>query len=225
MRTGTTAKLGRRQSFQDKSESVPQSPPQSNVMNGSQTKQTPLPQKISKKAKESAQLDLGQRIYRAMGSAIGNIKIGNVDPGSELKSQRKFHLSIEVNLDLTTGQFEFVEMAVEPVRKNAKTTPEKPPTKSKKAPQKFKLNPPKLSTSRSNTHNDEVADRTRDRIIAILASIEELPPQMVDRIELIQSRSVEMFGAKISNNTLYKSVYKPLWQKIDSVKSETDFPH
>jgi hypothetical protein len=115
-------------------------------------------------------------------------------------------------------------MAVEPVRKNAKATPEKPPKKSKKAPQKFKLNPPKLSTSRSNTHNDEVADRTRDRIIAILASIEELPSQMVDRIELIQSRSVEMFGAKISNNTLYKSVYKPLWQKTDSVKSETDLP-
>jgi hypothetical protein len=212
MRTEATA-------IEDKSESVQQSPPQSNSAKNS------LPQKISRKAQESAQLDIGQRIYRAMGSVIGNIKIGNVDPASELKSERKFHLSIEVNLDLTTGEFEFVEMAVEPVRKNAKATPEKPPKKSKKAPQKFKLNPPKLSTSRSNSHNDEVADRTRDRIIAILASIEELPPQMVDRIELIQSRSLEMFGAKISNNTLYKSVYKPLWQKTDSVKSETDLPH
>jgi hypothetical protein len=214
MRTRATA-------IEDKSESVQQS----NPAKRSQTKKNSLPQKISRKAQESAQLDIGQRIYRAMGSAIGNIKIGNIDPDSELKSERKFHLSIEVNLDLTTGEFEFVEMAVEPVRKNAKATPEKPPKKSKKAPQKFKLNPPKLSTSRSNTHNDEVADRTRDRIIAILASIEELPLQMVDRIELIQSRSLEMFGAKISNNTLYKSVYKPLWQKTDSVKSETDLPH
>jgi hypothetical protein len=212
MRTEATA-------IEDKSESVQQSPPQSNPAKRS------LPQKISRKAQESAQLDIGQRIYRAMGSAIGNIKIGNVDPASELKSERKFHLSIEVNLDLTTGEFEFVEMAVEPVRKNSKTTPEKPPKKSKKAPQKFKLNPPKLSARRSNTHNDEVADRTRERIIAILATIEELPPQMVDRIELIQSRSVEMFGSKISNNTLYKSAYKPLWQKTDSVKLETDLPH
>ena len=218
MRTEATA-------IEDNSESIQQSPPQSNPAKGSQTKKNSLPQKISRKAQESAQLDIGQRIYRAMGSVIGNIKIGNVDPASELKSERKFHLSIEVNLDLTTGQFEFVEMAVEPVRKNAKATPEKPPKKSKKAPQKFKLNPPKLSTSRSNTHNDEVADRTRERIIAILASIEELPPQMVDRIELIQSRSLEMFGAKISNNTLYKSVYKPLWQKTDAVKLETDLPH
>ncbi len=48
---------------------------------------------------------------------------------------------------------------------------------------------------------------------------------MVDRIELIQSRSLEMFGSKISNNTLYKSAYKPLWQKTDAVKSETDLPH
>lgn len=217
--------MGKRTSaVEDKSELVQQSPPQSNAANRSQTKKNPLPQKISKKAQESAQLDIGQRIYRAMGAVIGNIKIGNVDPASELKSQRKFHLSIEVNLDLTTGQFEFVEMAVEPVRKNVKATPEKPPKKSKKAPQKFKLNPPKLSTSRSNTHNDEVADRTRERIIAILASIEELPLQMVDRIELIQSRSLEMFGSKISNNTLYKSAYKPLWQKTDSVKSETDLP-
>jgi hypothetical protein len=218
MRTEATA-------IEDKSESIQQSSLQSNAANRSQTKSNSLPHKISKKAQESAQLDIGQRIYRAMGSVIGNIKIGNVDPASELKSERKFHLSIEVNLDLTTGEFEFVEMAVEPVRKNAKATPEKPPKKSKKAPQKFKLNPPKLSTSRSNTHNDEVADRTRDRIIAILASIEELPPQMVDRIELIQAKSLEMFGAKISNNTLYKSVYKPLWQKTDSVKSETDLPH
>lgn len=217
--------MGKRTSaVEDKSGSVQQSSPQSNAANRSQTKKNSLPQKISKKAQESAQLDIGQRIYRAMGSVIGNIKIGNVDPASELKSQRKFHLSIEVNLDLTTGQFEFVEMAVEPVRKNARSTPEKPPTTSKKAPQKFKLNPPKLSTSRANTHNDEVADRTRERIIAILASIEELPLQMVDRIELIQSRSLEMFGSKISNNTLYKSAYKPLWQKTDAVKSETDLP-
>jgi hypothetical protein len=217
MRTVATA-------IEDKSESVRQPPPQSNVAKRSQTKKNLPPQKISRKAQESAQLDIGQRIYRAMGSVIGNIKIGNVDPASEHKSERKFHVSIEVNLDLTTGQFEFVEMAVEPVRKNSKATPEQPPKKSKKAPQKFKLNPPKLSTSRSNTHNDEVADRTRDRIIAILASIEELPLQMVDRIELIQSRSLEMFGSKISNNTLYKSAYKPLWQKTDSVKSETDLP-
>jgi hypothetical protein len=217
--------MGKRTSaVEDKSGSVRQSPPQSNPAKRSQAKKNPLPQKISKKAQESAQLDIGQRIYRAMGSVIGNIKIGNVDPASELKSERKFHLSIEVNLDLTTGQLEFVEMAVEPVRKNSKATPEKPPKKSKKAPQKFKLNPPKLSTSRANSHNDEVADRTRDRIIAILASIEELPLQMVDRIELIQSRSLEMFGSKISNNTLYKSAYKPLWQKTDSVKSETDLP-
>lgn len=217
MRTGATA-------IEDKSESVQQSLPQSNAAKRSQTKKNPLPQKISKKAQESAQLDIGQRIYRAMGSVIGNIKIGNVDPASELKSERKFHLSIEVNLDLTTGQFEFVEMAVEPVRKNSKATPEKPPKKSKKAPQKFKLNPPKLSASKSNSHNDEVADRTRERIIAILATIEELPLQMVDRIELIQAKSLEMFGSKISNNTLYKSAYKPLWQKTDSVKSETDLP-
>lgn len=217
--------MGKRTSaVEDKSGSVQQSSPQSNAAKRSQTKKNSLPQKISKKAQESAQLDIGQRIYRAMGAVIGNIKIGNVDPASELKSQRKFHLSIEVNLDLTTGQFEFVEMAVEPVRKNASSTPEKPPKKSKKASQKFKLNPPKLSTSRSNTHNDEVADRTRERIIAILASIEELPLQMVDRIELIQSRSLEMFGSKISNNTLYKSAYKPLWQKTDAVKSETDLP-
>jgi hypothetical protein len=217
--------MGKRTSaVEDKSGSVRQSPPQSNAAKRSQAKKNPLPQKISKKAQESAQLDIGQRIYRAMGSVIGNIKIGNVDPASELKSERKFHLSIEVNLDLTTGEFEFVEMAVEPVRKNAKATPEETPKKSKKAPQKFKLNPPKLSTSRSNTHNDEVADRTRERIIAILASIEELPLQMVDRIELIQSISLEMFGSKISNNTLYKSAYKPLWQKTDTVKSETDLP-
>jgi hypothetical protein len=218
MRTEATA-------IEDKSESIQQSSPQSNPEKHSQTKKNSLPQKISRKAQESAQLDIGQRIYRAMGSVIGNIKIGNVDPASELKSERKFHLSIEVNLDLTTGELEFVEMAVEPVRKNARATSEKPPKKSKKAPQKFKLNPPKLSTSRSNSHNDEVADRTRESIIAILASIEELPPQMVDRIELIQSRSLEMFGSKISNNTLYKSAYKPLWQKTDSVKLETNLPH
>ena len=211
--------------IEDKSESVQQSPPQSSATKRSQTKKNSLTQKISKKAQESAQLDIGQRIYRAMGSAIGNIKIGNVAPSSELKSERKFHLSIEVNLDLTTGQFEFVELAVEPVRKNSKATPEKPPKKSKKAPQKFKLNPPKLSNSRSNSHNDEVADRTRERILAILASIEELPPQIVNRIELIQSKSLEMFGSKISKNTLYKSAYKPLWQKTDLVKSETDPPH
>jgi hypothetical protein len=202
-----------------------QSPCQSNPPKRSQKKKNSLPQKISKKAQESAQLDIGQRIYRAMGSVIGNIKIGNVDPASELKSERKFHLSIEVNLDLITGQFEFVELAVEPVRKNAKATPENPPQKSKKAPQKFKLNPPKLSASRANSHNDEVADRTRERIIAILASIEELPLQMVDRIALIQAKSLEMFGVKISNNTLYKSMYKPLWQQTDSAKSETDLPH
>lgn len=214
--------MGKRTSaVEDKSESVRQSPPQSNAANRSQKQKNPLPQKISRNAQESAQLDIGQRIYRAMGSVIGNIKIGNVDPTSELKPERKFHLSIEVNLDLTTGQFEFVEMAVEPVRKNAKSAQKTPPKKSKKSPQKFKLNSPKPSTG-SNAHNDEVADRTRERIIAILASIEELPLQMMDRIELIQSRSLEMFGSKISINTLYKSAYKPLWQKTDSVKSETD---
>jgi hypothetical protein len=41
-----------------------------------------------------------------MGSVIGNIKVSKVDPSSEFKSQRKFHLSIEVNLDLTSNHCE-----------------------------------------------------------------------------------------------------------------------
>ena len=206
--------------IEDKSESTQQSSPTKR----SQTKKNLLPQKVSKKARESAQLDIGQRIYRAMGSVIGSIKVGKVNSATELNSQRKFHLSIEVNFDLTTGQFEFVELAVESVRRSSRSTPANPPKKSKKAPQKFNLNPPRVSKNRANSHNDELANITRERLLTILASVEKLPIQMVDRIELIESKSLEMFGSKISRNTLYKSIYKPLWQKTDSAKLETDPP-
>jgi hypothetical protein len=219
MSKGTTTKLNPRKSFEDKPAPVSQSSHQSTATTYSQTQTNSRSPKISNRDRESAQLDIGKRIYRAMGSVIGDIKIGKVDPSTNIKSERKFNLSIEVNFDLITGQFEFVEMSVDPVRKNSKAVPKQP---SKKKPsQKFKLNSPKPQDQKTNLHNLATANLTRDRLIAIVADIHDMPKLITAQIELIQSKSVEMFGQKIARDTLYKAAYKPLWQNVNRVQTAT----
>jgi hypothetical protein len=62
-----------------------------------------------------------------------------------------------------------------------------------------------------NEHNQKLADRTFEQLQGVVKAIGTLPCLIVERIALIQAKYQELFGAKISNNTLYKKNYLPLW--------------
>jgi hypothetical protein len=69
------------------------------------------------------------------------------------------------------------------------------------------------ANANQNERNESVAKRTVEKITTVVAEIRELPSRIIDRIALIQSKCHELFGDKLSKNTLYKKEYKQLWQQ------------
>jgi hypothetical protein len=51
--------------------------------------------------------------------------------------------------------------------------------------------------------------------------IGELPQKIMERIALIQNKCQELFGDRLSKNTLYKREYKDLWQLEAAIKTQT----
>jgi hypothetical protein len=71
-----------------------------------------------------------------------------------------------------------------------------------------RLNP---NTAGINLHNQNLVERTKQRLNDILAALEELPQQIGERLLVIQAKCRELFGEGISRNTLYKNDYKEMW--------------
>jgi hypothetical protein len=71
-----------------------------------------------------------------------------------------------------------------------------------------RLNPNKAQI---NLHNQNLVERTKQRLNDILAALEELPQQIGERLLVIQAKCRELFGEGISRNTLYKNDYKEIW--------------
>ncbi len=71
-----------------------------------------------------------------------------------------------------------------------------------------RLNP---NTAGINLHNQNLVERTKQRLNDILAALGELPQKIGERLSVIQSKCRELFGESISRNTLYKNDYKEIW--------------
>jgi hypothetical protein len=71
-----------------------------------------------------------------------------------------------------------------------------------------RLNP---TTAQINLHNQNLVERTKQRLNDILAALEQLPQQIGERLLVIQAKCRELFGEGISRNTLYKNDYKEIW--------------
>lgn len=71
-----------------------------------------------------------------------------------------------------------------------------------------RLNPSKAQT---NPHNQNLVERTKQRLSDILAALGQLPEQIGERLLVIQAKCRELFGEGISRNTLYKNDYKEIW--------------
>jgi hypothetical protein len=69
--------------------------------------------------------------------------------------------------------------------------------------------------STRNEHNENLIERTKQRLNEILTALTEIPSKIGDRVAAIQTKSKELFGQGISRNTLYKSKYKSIWDKDD----------
>ena len=79
-----------------------------------------------------------------------------------------------------------------------------------------------------NAHNQRTAERTLERLTAILAALGRLPRLVAERIKAIQAKSVELFESQIAKDTLYDEKYKSLWNgdlpvvvSIDSAQNPT----
>jgi hypothetical protein len=73
-----------------------------------------------------------------------------------------------------------------------------------------------------NAHNQKTAERTLERLTAILAALVSLPRLVAERIRAIQAKSVEMFGSQIAKDTLYDKKYKSLWNGDSAVIISSD---
>ena len=71
-----------------------------------------------------------------------------------------------------------------------------------------RINP---NTAGINLHNQNLVERTKQRLNDILAALEQLPQQIGERLLVIQAKCRELFGEGISRNTLYKNDYKEIW--------------
>jgi hypothetical protein len=68
------------------------------------------------------------------------------------------------------------------------------------------LNPGRVSV---NQYNQNVAQAALERLKAVIAAMNELPAQVVRRMQAIQAKAKELFGMSISINTLNK--YRDIW--------------
>jgi hypothetical protein len=68
------------------------------------------------------------------------------------------------------------------------------------------LNPTRVSV---NQYNQNVAQAALERLKAVIAAMNELPAQVVQRMQAIQAKAKELFGMSISINTLNK--YRDIW--------------
>jgi hypothetical protein len=75
-----------------------------------------------------------------------------------------------------------------------------------------------------NEHNQKLADRTFDRLQGVVKVIGTLPCLIVERIAVIQAKYQELFGTKISNNTLYKKNYLSLWNDKNTIVTLVNSP-
>jgi hypothetical protein len=71
-----------------------------------------------------------------------------------------------------------------------------------------RLNP---NTAGINPYNQNLVERTKQRLNDILTALEVLPQKIGERLLVIQSKCRELFGEGISRNTLYKNDYKQIW--------------
>jgi hypothetical protein len=62
-----------------------------------------------------------------------------------------------------------------------------------------------------NEHNENLSERTKQRITKAVAALTEIPIKIGDRVIAIIAKSKELFGQGISRNTLYKAEYKTIW--------------
>jgi hypothetical protein len=72
-----------------------------------------------------------------------------------------------------------------------------------------------------NERNESVARTTKNKITTILEVIGELPQKIMERIAIIQNKCQELFGDRLSKNTLYKREYKDLWQLEAAIKPQS----
>jgi hypothetical protein len=70
------------------------------------------------------------------------------------------------------------------------------------------LNP---NAAKINLHNQNLVERTKQRLNDTLAALAELPEKIGERLIVIQAKCRELFGQGISRNTLYRNTYKELW--------------
>jgi hypothetical protein len=68
------------------------------------------------------------------------------------------------------------------------------------------LNPARVSV---NQYNQNIAQAALERLKAVIAAMNELPAQVVRRMQAIQAKAKELFGMSISINTLNK--YRDIW--------------
>ena len=75
-----------------------------------------------------------------------------------------------------------------------------------------------------NEHNQKLADRTFEQLQGVVKVIGTLPCLIVERIAVIQAKYQELFGTKISNNTLYKKNYLSLWNDKNTIVTLVSSP-
>jgi hypothetical protein len=76
--------------------------------------------------------------------------------------------------------------------------------------------------SQRNEHNENLIERTKQRLSQTLTALTELPRKLTDRIIAIVAKSKELFGQSISRNTLYKPAYKSIWDNSEIKATERD---
>jgi hypothetical protein len=81
--------------------------------------------------------------------------------------------------------------------------------------------PKKKPKAKSTKRRDDVLSRLR-QVVTVLAT-QPLPSKIADIVEMIQSKSEEMFGNKFSVNTLYNYKYKAEWYfLVEMAQAQTD---
>lgn len=75
-----------------------------------------------------------------------------------------------------------------------------------------------------NEHNQKLADLTFEQLQGVVKAIGTLPCLILERIAVIQAKYQELFGSKISNNTLYKKNYLSLWNDKNTIVTLANSP-
>ena len=107
------------------------------------------------------------------------------------------------------------------VDRNYYTPYQSHPTRTGKFPG-LGITPDQPQRPKSTKRHDQVIHRITTTVQTIIERLGQLPAKIRERVQAIIDTSKELFGSKLSSNTLYRACYLGLWTTVETAETRQE---